>query len=222
MGRLWYLQGSLLFFLSADLSFFLWLLGSAVCSMVIWVRDNDLKVEHLSGMVHSNGMRGKGFKLNVDAFWLDLRKEFYSKGGEMLSHVAQRCGRCPIPGSLQDQIGQGSGQPDLIEGVPAFCRWVWTRWPLKVPFQSKLFCDSVILSGPLLGSTDHPLSRRSLSSTWPTLVLLQQDSCLKTVTWHNTESKWGLKLLAGNLGTAPRFSPFSPWSGTLEFRGRKG
>lgn len=66
MGGLWCLQVSLL--LSADLSFSLWLLGSAVCSVVIWVNNKDLKVEHLSGLAHNNGMRVNGFKLKVDAF----------------------------------------------------------------------------------------------------------------------------------------------------------
>lgn len=67
MGKLRCLQGSLLFSLSADLSLSLWLLGSAVCGVIIWV-GNDLKVEHLSGTAHSNGMRGNGFELKGDAF----------------------------------------------------------------------------------------------------------------------------------------------------------
>ena len=31
--------------------------------------------------------------------------------------IAQRGGRCPIPGNIQGQVGQGSEQPDLIEDV---------------------------------------------------------------------------------------------------------
>jgi len=27
----------------------------------------------------------------------------------------------PIPGNIQDQVGQGSEQPDLVSGVPARC-----------------------------------------------------------------------------------------------------
>jgi len=38
--------------------------------------------------------------------------------------VAQRGGRCPIPGNIQAQVGRGSAQPGLVEGVPAHCRGV--------------------------------------------------------------------------------------------------
>ena len=33
--------------------------------------------------------------------------------------VAQRGGRCPIPGNIQHQVGRGSEQPDVVEDVPA-------------------------------------------------------------------------------------------------------
>ncbi|KAK4822058.1 hypothetical protein QYF61_008867, partial [Mycteria americana] len=56
---------------------------------------------------------------------------FYNEGGEALAQVAQRGGRCPIPGNIQGQVGWGSEQPDLVEDVPAYCREGWTRWPLK-------------------------------------------------------------------------------------------
>jgi len=39
----------------------------------------------------------------------------------------------PIPGNIQGQVGQVSEQPGLVEGVPAHCTGVGTRWPLKVP-----------------------------------------------------------------------------------------
>ena len=35
--------------------------------------------------------------------------------------VAQRGSGGPIPGNIQDQVGQGSEQPDLVSGVPARC-----------------------------------------------------------------------------------------------------
>ena len=38
--------------------------------------------------------------------------------------VAQRDGRCPIPGNIQGHVGQGSEQPDPGEDVPAHCRGV--------------------------------------------------------------------------------------------------
>jgi len=47
---------------------------------------------------------------------------FYTEDGEPLEQVAQRCGRCPIPGNIQGQVGQGSEQPVLVEDVPAHCR----------------------------------------------------------------------------------------------------
>ena len=49
---------------------------------------------------------------------------FYNESGETLEQVAQRGGRCPIPGNIQDQAGQGFEQPDLVEDVPAHCRGV--------------------------------------------------------------------------------------------------
>jgi len=38
--------------------------------------------------------------------------------------IAQRGSGGPIPGNVQDQVGQGSEQPDLVSGVPARCRGV--------------------------------------------------------------------------------------------------
>jgi len=36
-------------------------------------------------------------------------------------HSVQRGSGGPIPGNIQDQVGQGSEQPDLVSGVPARC-----------------------------------------------------------------------------------------------------
>ena len=46
----------------------------------------------------------------------------YDEDGETLAQVAQRGGRCPIPGNIQGPVGRGSEQPDLVEDVPAHCR----------------------------------------------------------------------------------------------------
>ncbi|PKU36866.1 hypothetical protein llap_12830 [Limosa lapponica baueri] len=35
------------------------------------------------------------------------------------SDVTKLCGGCPIPGSVQGQVGWGFEQPGLVEGVPA-------------------------------------------------------------------------------------------------------
>ena len=42
--------------------------------------------------------------------------------GETLAQVAQRGGRCPIPGNIPGQVGRGSEQPDRVEDVPAHGR----------------------------------------------------------------------------------------------------
>jgi len=53
----------------------------------------------------------------------DIRKKFffYHEGGKTLAQVAQRGGRCPIPGNIQGQAGQGS---EKREDVPTHGRGV--------------------------------------------------------------------------------------------------
>jgi len=54
-----------------------------------------------------------------------LKEEIlYNEGCETLERIAQRGRGGPIPGNIQDQVGQGSEQPDLVSGVPARCRGV--------------------------------------------------------------------------------------------------
>jgi len=38
------------------------------------------------------------------------------EGGETLAQAAQRSCGCPLPGSAQGQVGQGSEHPGLVEG----------------------------------------------------------------------------------------------------------
>jgi len=38
---------------------------------------------------------------------------------EALAQVAQRSCGCPLPGSVQGQVGWSCEQPGLVEGVPA-------------------------------------------------------------------------------------------------------
>jgi len=44
-------------------------------------------------------------------------KFFYDEGSETLRQVALRGGRCPFPGNIQGQVGQGSEKHDLAEDV---------------------------------------------------------------------------------------------------------
>jgi len=55
-------------------------------------------------------------------FRLDVRRKFFTQGGDALEQVAQGGCGCPIPGGIQGQAGCGSGQPDLVVGNPAHSR----------------------------------------------------------------------------------------------------
>lgn len=59
---------------------------------------------------------------------------------EALEWFSQRC-RGLVPGDTQAQAGLGSEQPDW-GGCPGSLQGICTRWPLKVPYNSK---DSMIL-----------------------------------------------------------------------------
>ena len=41
-----------------------------------------------------------------------------------MEEVAQRSCGCPLPGSVQGQVGWGFDQPGVVEGVPAHSRGV--------------------------------------------------------------------------------------------------
>ena len=59
----------------------------------------------------------------------------HDEGGETLAQVAQRGGRCPIPGTIPGQVGRGSEHPDLVGDVPAHGRgldWVTLKGPFPV------------------------------------------------------------------------------------------
>ena len=50
---------------------------------------------------------------------IEQNNPLHSEGGEALEQVAQRSCGCPLPGSVQGQVGCGSEQPGLVEGVAA-------------------------------------------------------------------------------------------------------
>ena len=79
-----------------------------------------------------------------------------------MEQVAQRSCGCPLPGSVQGQAGWGSGQPALVEGVPAHGRAAGTRWSIRYlrnPSHSMIlwFQDMQVSPNPLV--RDHSQSR---------------------------------------------------------------
>lgn len=55
--------------------------------------------------------------------WQDIIRPFqmalsiFDQGNKTLTKAAQRDGRCPIHGKILSQVGCGSEQPGLLEGV---------------------------------------------------------------------------------------------------------
>jgi len=49
---------------------------------------------------------------------------YYLHPAPLELNLAQRGGRCPIPGNIQGQAGRDPEQPDQVEDVPAHCRGV--------------------------------------------------------------------------------------------------
>jgi len=63
--------------------------------------------------------------LKEGRFRPDIKKRFFMM--RVVKHweqIAWGGGRCPIPGNIQGQVGQGSEQSDLIEDIPIHCRVV--------------------------------------------------------------------------------------------------
>ena len=90
--------------------------------------------------------------------WPERNKEeiSYNKGSETLERVTQRGSGGPIPRNIPGQIGWGSEQPGLVEDVPAHCRVVGPRWPLKVTSNPKHSMKSEMLSSWRIIVSDQP------------------------------------------------------------------
>jgi len=57
----------------------------------------------------------------------------------MVEQVAQRSWGCPLPGSVQGQVGRGFEQPGPVEGVPAHGRGVGAGSSVRsLPTQTSL------------------------------------------------------------------------------------
>ena len=82
----------------------------------------------------TSNFRSKGQNMFLKMFHLEqvfCFSNYYAEGGEALAQVAQRSCGCPLPGSVQGQVGWGSEQPGLVEGVPAHGRGVGAEWSVR-------------------------------------------------------------------------------------------
>jgi len=89
------------------------------CANISWISDSCRAFQYLNGVCKKEGDKlfsrvccdrtgGNDLKLKGEIYTEYKEEFFYSKSGEALAQVAQRGGRCPIPGDTQDQAGQGS------------------------------------------------------------------------------------------------------------------
>ena len=92
-------------------------------------------------MIHTESRNPFPFNLHLFLSPAFIQEEIlHCEGGEALEQAAQRDCGCPLPGSVQGQVGWGFEQSGLVEGVPAHSRGVGTRWSLRsLPTQTILW-----------------------------------------------------------------------------------
>lgn len=77
--------------------------------------------EGLCTRINSNGAGQNSFKLKEHRFKLYIKDTVPYEDSGTLEQVAQRSYECPIPGTAQDEVGQGFEQSDLVGGVLPRC-----------------------------------------------------------------------------------------------------
>lgn len=96
----------------------------------VW--DRHLWIVYIRHCGHRSGGGGWLHQWPCDTLRLcvlmtGLKAALYSICIYTTRQVAERGGRCSIPGDVQGQVGQGTEQPPLGEAVPAHSTEGWTR-----------------------------------------------------------------------------------------------
>ncbi|XP_051493829.1 GPN-loop GTPase 2 isoform X1 [Apus apus] len=168
--------------------------GRWLGSFSAWKREGSREtLEHLPGpegapgklgrgLGQGQGGRGQGGWIKTGRGEMEVGHEEETlgcEGGESLAQVAQGSCGCPIPGSVEGQVGWGLEQPGLVGGVPAHAGG-GTGWSLRsLPTQTSLeFYEegSSLLPSEFLGvslqlSTWIITQRSWTSPTWSTIWL---------------------------------------------------
>lgn len=158
----------------------MWLLHFPVllhsCNTGFGIRD--LNTEHPTDIllfIKASSDRTRGNSLKKGRFRLGIRKKFFYDGGdETLKQVVQSCG-CPIPGSIQGQVGWGLS--NVIWSNRCRCLWQGGRLDelsLEVPSNSD---HSIILIVCLLHRLRDIVMRRE--GVWRALKIWKP-SCFQS------------------------------------------